>query len=93
MMMGVTEKQANLLRYIKGYQAAHGHSPCYREMAEGIGVTSKGAVARLLDGLEERGSIRRLPNRERAIQILVRVAIPRAPDGAALRAVPNGGAR
>lgn len=86
-MMGLTEKQADLLRFIAGFQAARGYSPTFDEMADGLGLKSKGCVARLADGLEERKAIRRLPDRARAIEVLVPVSIPRAPDGGALRLV------
>ena len=58
---------------------------------QGVGLRSKSGVARLLDGLEERGLIRRPVQTARAIEILVDVSIPRAPDGAPLRAVEAHG--
>lgn len=81
-------RQADLLRYIAGYVEAHGGLyPSYREMAAGVGVASSSAVHRLLNGLEARGRVRRLPYRARAIELLAPVAIPRAADGAPLHAV------
>jgi SOS-response transcriptional repressor LexA len=93
-MIGLTARQMDGLRFIAGFQAAKGYSPSYVEIAKGIGLsgeTSKHAVYRLVTGLCERGAIRRLPHRERAIEVLVPVAIPRAPDGAPLFFVPVEG--
>lgn len=86
-MIGLTPHQTKLLRFIRGYQLAHGFSPCLREMAEGIGVRSKHTVHQILEGLEDRGAIRRLPNKVRAVEALVDIPVPHAPDGAALFAV------
>jgi SOS-response transcriptional repressor LexA len=86
-MISLTPRQQDALRFVVGFQAANGFSPCFSEIADGIGVKSKRNVAELLDGLEERGAIRRLCNRARAIEVLVPIAIPRAPDGAPLHSV------
>lgn len=75
-MMALAPKPAALLRFIAGYQAAHGGvSPSVRECAAGIG-SSPAKAHKLLCGLEERGSIRRLRQRERAIDVLEPIAIP-----------------
>jgi SOS-response transcriptional repressor LexA len=92
-MVPLTAKQAALLRYIAGYQAAHGYSPSYREMCEGVGIRSNQRIFEMVDALEERGAITRLPRKARSITLLVTVPLPRAPDGAPLRAVPIGGTR
>ena len=76
-----TPRQQALLRFIIGYQEAHeGVSPSYREMGTGI-VRSHVAAFKLSCSLEERGLIRRLPIRARAIEVLHPVAIPRSPSG------------
>ncbi len=76
-MIGLTEQQAALLRFIAGYQAAHGGvSPSMSDCARGIGCRSKTRVLELLDRLEERGAISRLRNRPRAIKLLTPVSIP-----------------
>ena len=69
----LTRKQRELLGFIDQYiTASDGVCPSYNEMAEGIGAKSKSSVHRRLKGLEERGFIRRLPNRYRAIEIVRR---------------------
>ena len=84
----LTRRQAETLRYIVGYQLAHGGvSPSYGEIMRALRVSSKSTVLRLLKALAERGRIRRLPRKERAIEVLHPIAIPRAPDGAPLHQV------
>lgn len=88
MSYGLTAPQAALLRFVQGYQLAHGGvSPTVRECADGLAARSKSTAQRLLVELERRGAIRRLPRRERAIEVITRLAIPSI-DGAPLYAVP-----
>ncbi len=87
--LSATRKQKALLRYIAGYQEAHdGVSPSFAECQKAIGASSKSAISRLMLGLAERGHIRRLRERARAIEIIAAPTIPRAPDGAPLFVVP-----
>ncbi|RIV82981.1 hypothetical protein D2V17_14360 [Aurantiacibacter xanthus] len=86
-MLGATPRQYDLLRYIVGYIGAHGYGPSFVEMAAGVGVKGKGAVHRLLTGLEDRGLILRRHGSSRAITPLHVPAIPRTPDGAPLQVV------
>lgn len=89
MAIGLTQRQMDLLRYIAGYQQAHdGISPSFAECRDALGLSTKGGIYRMLDGLEQRGAISRMHYRERAIRVLARVRLPRAPDGAPLYAVP-----
>lgn len=84
-----SRRQLSVLRFVQGYQLAHhGVSPSLREIAEGVGTLNKKAVWRVLRQLERLGAVRRLFNRERAIELLVPVAVPRAPDGAPLFHIP-----
>ena len=81
----ITRRQGDLLRYIAGYIEAHdGVSPSRAEMVIGAGMPSWNGVHNSLASLEERGWIRRLRYRARAIEVLAPVAFPRAPDGAPL---------
>lgn len=88
-------RQMQLLRFIRGYQLALGYSPSFREMAVGIGLSprAKQPISTLLDELESRGLARRLYNRRRAVDLLAKPAVPRAPDGAPLFVVPGFGER
>lgn len=78
MSYGLTPRQMELLRFIRGYQLAHGGvSPTLRECAAGIGRSSKSSVHLMLSEMERHGVIRRLPCRPRAIDILLDpVAVP-----------------
>lgn len=69
-MMGLTQNQARCLRFLEDYIREHQGAPTFGEIAGGIGVKSKASVARLIGGLEERGRIRRIPGRMRAIEII-----------------------
>lgn len=92
-MIGLTSRQMQLLRFIRGYQIANsGVSPTLVECAAGLGVYSKNTVHTLMTGLEERRAIRRLPRQARAIEIIRTPAIPSI-NGAPLYAVPLIGIR
>jgi repressor LexA len=85
-----THRQLRVLRWITGFQAANdGASPTLRDIAAGVGLCGKASVHEALVGLERRGLIRRLQNRNRAIEVLAPPPIPRAPDGAPLFVVPG----
>jgi len=66
----LTRKQNELLNYITNYLEQHEVTPSFDEMRDALGLASKSGVHRLVSGLEERGYIRRLANRARAIEIL-----------------------
>lgn len=87
-----TRRQLDLLRFVRGFQLAHGFGPSVQEIAAGLGFrnASKSAAVRLVVGCEERGLLRRLPSRARSIELVDPPAIPFAPDGAPLFFVPAG---
>jgi repressor LexA len=66
----LTRKQYELLLHIHHYLHEHGVSPSFDEMKEALGLKSKSGIHRLITGLEERGFIRRLPHRARALEVL-----------------------
>ena len=66
----LTGKQHQLLSYLIDYQAEKEITPSFDEMRAAIGLASKSGIHRLVSALEERGYIRKLPNRARAIEIL-----------------------
>lgn len=66
----LTAKQRELLLFIDGRLKKDGVSPSFDEMREALDLKSKSGVHRLISALEERGFIRRLPNRARALEIL-----------------------
>src|SRR3712207_1815805 len=66
----LTRKQSELLTYIQARLAESGVSPSFEEMKEALALKSKSGVHRLISALEERGFIRRLPNRARALEVV-----------------------
>ncbi|MBX3561915.1 MAG: transcriptional repressor LexA [Sphingomonas sp.] len=66
----LTRKQQELLLYINAKLSESGVSPSFEEMKEALDLKSKSGVHRLISALEERGFIRRLPNRARALEVL-----------------------
>jgi SOS-response transcriptional repressor LexA len=70
-MIGLTAHQQGLLSYLKRYVAENGGvAPSYAEMREAVGLASKSGINRLIVALEERGLIRRLAGKARAIEIV-----------------------
>ena len=66
----LTRKQHELLTYIHQHLSENGVSPSFEEMKEALDLKSKSGVHRLISALEERGFIRRLPNRARALEVM-----------------------
>src|SRR5213592_3565939 len=66
----LTRKQHELIRFIQTRLEETGVSPSFEEMKEALELKSKSGVHRLISALEERGFIRRLPNRARALEVL-----------------------
>ncbi len=75
----LTRKQQELLLYINGRLADDGVSPSFDEMKDAVGLKSKSGIHRLITALEERGFIRRLPHRARALEVL---KLPPGAEGA-----------
>jgi repressor LexA len=66
----LTKKQYQLLMFIDHSLRESGVSPSFDEMKDALDLKSKSGIHRLITGLEERGFIRRLPHRARAIEVL-----------------------
>lgn len=66
----LTRKQHELLQFIDERIRTTGVSPSFDEMKEALDLKSKSGIHRLITALEERGFIRRLPNRARALEVL-----------------------
>jgi len=77
----LTQRQLQLLRFIQTYVAEHGGPPSFDEMRAALKLKSKSGIHRLVSGLEERGYIRRLAYRARALEV-VRPAGEAPTDGA-----------
>ena len=79
----LTKKQSELLRFINERLKETGVPPSFDEMKDALDLRSKSGIHRLIMALEERGFIRRLPNRARALEVL------RLPESS----TPAGGTR
>ncbi len=66
----LTRKQQELLLFINSRLGKDGVSPSFDEMKDAVGLKSKSGIHRLITALEERGFIRRLPHRARALEVL-----------------------
>src|SRR6266446_4367856 len=86
----LTRKQHELLMYINQRLAATGVSPSFDEMKDALNLRSKSGIHRLISGLEERGFIRRLPHRARALEVTKLPEESAAPSSAP--SVGNGAA-
>jgi repressor LexA len=94
----LTRKQHELIRFIQARLEDTGVSPSFEEMKDALDLKSKSGVHRLISALEERGFIRRLPNRARALEVLRQpedatpapkaVAVPKAVTPAPKPVVP-----
>src|SRR6516162_3577387 len=66
----LTRKQLELLRFIHERLKEAGVPPSFDEMKDALDLRSKSGIHRLITALEERGFIRRMPNRARAIEVI-----------------------
>lgn len=66
----LTAKQRELIVFIQQRLEETGVSPSFEEMKEALDLKSKSGVHRLISALEERGFLRRLPNRARALEVI-----------------------
>ena len=78
----LTKKQLQLLEFINGRVQRDGVPPSFDEMKEALDLRSKSGIHRLITALEERGFIRRLAHRARAIEI---VKLPDAVEAGGFR--------
>src|SRR3954468_7815462 len=81
----LTRKQAELLRFIHERLKEAGVPPSFDEMKDALDLRSKSGIHRLITALEERGFIRRLPNRARAIEVIKLPELAGAGNGSSRR--------
>ena len=82
----LTRKQHELITFIQNKLEESGISPSFEEMKEALDLKSKSGVHRLISALEERGFIRRLPNRARALEVI------KTPEGSVAKSTPRAAA-
>ena len=66
----LTKKQKELFDYLKEYISSNQISPSFEEMKEAVNLKSKSGIHRLISSLEERGFIKRLKHKARAMEII-----------------------
>ena len=66
----LTKKQKQLLNYIGTFQTRNGVTPSYEEMKDALALKSKSGIHRLILALEERGFVKRLAHKARALEII-----------------------
>ena len=66
----LTKKQKQLLNYIQKFQSKNGVTPSYEEMKSALNLKSKSGIHRLILALEERGFVKRLAHKARALEII-----------------------
>lgn len=70
MAIKLTKKQLAVLDFLREFMDENGHSPSYREIMSGLGLSSVSAVAEHIDNLVEKGVIRKAPGEARSLEIL-----------------------
>ena len=80
----LTPRQQELLIFIHGQIKEIGYSPSYQEMQNHLGLSSKSGIYRYILSLVERGFIRRIPNKARALEVI------KLPSAATISAPPRG---
>src|SRR5688572_756454 len=68
---GLTPRQQRILTHLKESMEERGYPPSMREIGEAVGLTSSSSVAHQLKVLEEKGFVRRDPNRPRALEVFL----------------------
>ena len=68
---GLTPRQRRILEVIRDTVEARGYPPSIREMGEAVGLASSSSVSHQLRALEQKGFLRRDPNRPRALEVLL----------------------
>ena len=86
----LTRKQYELLVFVHGRLKETGVPPSFDEMKDALDLRSKSGIHRLIKALEERGFIKRLPNRARAIEV---IRLPESMQQATAAAAPAGRSR
>lgn len=68
--MRLTKKQNEVLNFIQDFQEENGVTPTYREIMNGLGLTSPASVAEHIDNLVAKGALEKVPGEARSLKIL-----------------------
>ena len=66
----ITKKQLAVLNFLEDFTEEKGYSPSYREIQEGLGLSSVSAVAEHIDNLVAKGAIKKVPGAARSLEVL-----------------------
>jgi repressor LexA len=80
-MKYVTERQRDILQFIRAFQSEHGVAPTHREICDHFGFSSYGTVYKHLSLLEKKGLIRRDWNQKRGVELVEKAVPAEAPAG------------
>lgn len=90
-MTGLAEQKVDALRFITGFELKHGRGPSTADLADGQFEGSQATAEYVVRSLIIDGKLRRaLHSRDRKLQVLAPVSIPRGPDGEPLHLVRIG---
>lgn len=70
-MEKLTKRQEDTLQFVKEYIVSHGYPPTVREIAEALNVSSPATIQAHLDGLADKGYIKKGSNKNRTIELMV----------------------
>src|SRR5687768_8801036 len=87
-MKYLTERQRDILNYIREFQKEHGVAPTHREICDNFGFSSYGTVYKHLSLLEKKGLIRRDWNQKRGVELVEKEAAAPAPASESVRELP-----
>src|SRR5258708_9925814 len=87
-MKYLTERQRDILQFIRDFQAAQGVAPTHREICDQFGFSSYGTVYKHLSLLEKKGLIRRDWNQKRGVELVEKEAPKASAAEAAARELP-----
>ena len=76
--LGLTARQRRILTVIRELVEERGYPPSMREIGESVGLTSSSSVSHQLRALEQKGYLRRDPNRPRALEVISPDSVPEA---------------
>ncbi len=78
-MIGMTQQQSRALAFVRDYTAERGFAPSFTEIGSHIG-SGKSNVHRIINELEERGCVQRIPGHARSIEVILRRTVELNPE-------------
>lgn len=87
----LTNRQRDALDFLRAHQQQHGCSPTFRQIADHLQISSKSGVHRLLEGLQQRGFIKRRRGLQQAIEIIAGDPVDNLPTADLIAALRRRG--